>query len=334
MPYLFVALALTAMMFFAMGFFLLGTPPLLVRLKYDVPNDARFVRGLFDVYFIAVTLTAALAASSYAAAGQFAFTAGMLSLAGFAFLVRGYFLRRFDTLRARMRPDSAAEISRFRRLFMGGMAMNGVQFGAVAFGLTQLPTPDASAADTISTPVPRRVLTGRDAEGKSVFRSTEVTPQVVRIVSNPGLTFYELYATEGVPALTGLEPDPMLRKTRDFPDPGGTNFRLISYPPKRPEGWKPPAGVTFKSALAELDDKVPGMGRHFDRSAPGMHTTDTVDYGIVVRGEMTLELDDGKTVQLRQGDCVIQNGTRHRWRNLGAEPCLMAFISIGGKRAG
>jgi len=60
---------------------------------------------------------------------------------------------------------------------------------------------------------------------------------------------------------------------------------------------------------------------------------DTIDYGIVVRGEMTLELDDGQKVHLRQGDCVVQNETRHRWRNPLPEPCLMAFISIGGERA-
>ena len=57
------------------------------------------------------------------------------------------------------------------------------------------------------------------------------------------------------------------------------------------------------------------MGDRFDRSAPGMHTTDTIDYGVVVRGEMTLELDDGKIMSLRQGDCIVQNGTRHRWRD-------------------
>ena len=51
-----------------------------------------------------------------------------------------------------------------------------------------------------------------------------------------------------------------------------------------------------------------------------------------MRGEITLELDDGQKVSLRQGDCVVQNGTRHRWRNPLPEPCLMAFISIGGKR--
>ena len=183
-------------------------------------------------------------------------------------------------------------------------------------------------------PPPRRALTGRDAAGKSVFRSFDVTPQVIPIDANPGLTFYELYATEGVPQLAGTEPDPMLRKTRAFPGPGGTNFRLITYPGKRPEGYKPPPGVTYESGMKELDDKVPGMAQYFDKSTPGMHTTDTVDYGVVVRGEMTLELDDGQKVHLRQGDCIVQNGTRHRWRNPSTEPCLMAFVSVGGKRGG
>jgi cupin domain len=190
----------------------------------------------------------------------------------------------------------------------------------------------AEAKDASDLPPPRRTLTGRDEAGKSVFKSFDVTPKVVEIDSNPGLTFYELYMTEDVPKLTGLEPDPMLTGTKAFPGPGGTMFRLISYPPKRPEGYKPPPGVTFESALKELSEKVPGMGDHFERDAPGMHTSDTIDYAIVVRGEMTLELDDGQKVHLRQGDCVVQNGTRHRWRNPLPEPCLMAFISIGGKR--
>jgi mannose-6-phosphate isomerase-like protein (cupin superfamily) len=190
----------------------------------------------------------------------------------------------------------------------------------------------AEAKDASDLPPPKRVLTGRDAAGKSVFKSVDVTPQVIEIDNNPGLTFYESYITEGVPALTGLEPDPMVRGTIGFPGPGGTMFRLISYPPRRPEGWKPPPGATFESGLRELSEKVGGMGDHFDRSAPGMHTSDTIDYAIVVRGEMTLELDDGAKVHLRQGDSVVQNGTRHRWRNPLPEPCLMAFISVGGKR--
>jgi mannose-6-phosphate isomerase-like protein (cupin superfamily) len=190
----------------------------------------------------------------------------------------------------------------------------------------------AAAKDPGDLPPPKRALTGRDEAGKSVFKSFDVTPKVVDIDSNPGLTFHEMYITEDVPRLTGQESDPMLKGTKGFPGPGGTMFRLISYPGRRPEGYKPPPGVTFESALKELNDKVPGMGDVMERGAPGMHTSDTVDYCVVVRGEMTLELDDGQKVGLRQGDCVVQNGTRHRWRNPLPEPCLMAFISIGGKR--
>jgi hypothetical protein len=137
----------------------------------------------------------------------------------------------------------------------------------------------ADAKDSSDLPPPRRALTGRDETGKSVFKSFDVTPKVVEIDSNPGLTFYELYMTEGVQQLTGLEPDPMLKGTIGFPGPGGTMFRLISYPPRRPEGWKPPPGATFESGVRELSEKLPGMGDHFERGAPGMHTSDTVDMG-------------------------------------------------------
>jgi hypothetical protein len=206
-------------------------------------------------------------------------------------------------------------------------------FSAIAgSGALAVMSQQAGAKDSSELPPPKRALTGRDAAGKSVFKSTDVTSKVVEIDNNPGLTFYELYMTEGVPQLTGLEPDPMLKGTIGFPGPGGTMFRLISYPPRRPEGYKPPPGATFETGLKELSDKLPGMGDVFDRSAPGMHTSDTIDYGVVVRGEMTLELDDGQKVHLRQGDCIVQNGTRHRWRNPLTEPCLMAFVSVGGKR--
>src|ERR671939_1361503 len=207
-------------------------------------------------------------------------------------------------------------------------ALSAVAGGTVLFS----PARRSEAKDSSDLPPPKRALTGRDQAGKSVFKSVDVTPKVVEIDSNPGLTFYELYMTEGVPRLTGLEADPMLEGTKAFPGPGGTLFRLISYPPRRPEGWKPPPGVTFETGLREMSEKVPGMGDHFERGAPGMHTSDTIDYGIVVRGEMTLELDDGQKVHLRQGDCVVHHGTRHRWRNPLPEPCLMAFIAIGGVR--
>jgi quercetin dioxygenase-like cupin family protein len=66
---------------------------------------------------------------------------------------------------------------------------------------------------------------------------------------------------------------------------------------------------------------------------PGMHTTDTIDLEVILRGEVILELDDGAERLLRAGDTVVQNGTRHRWRNPGPEPALMAVLMLGARRA-
>jgi hypothetical protein len=100
--------------------------------------------------------------------------------------------------------------------------------GGGALAVTSQP---AKARDSSDLPPPKRALTGRDEAGKSVFKSFDVTSKVVEIDSNPGLTFYELYMTEGVPRLTGLEPDPMLEGTKAFPDPGARCFALSRIRP-------------------------------------------------------------------------------------------------------
>ena len=195
---------------------------------------------------------------------------------------------------------------------------------SAAAGVCAMPAPAGAEGASAIAP-PRRALTGRDAAGKSVFQSFDVTPQVINFKSIPGLAFYELYATDDVPRLTGQEPDPMTTKKGSFPKPNGSLFRLVVFPPAGSPG-------SFEGYLDELSEKIPGMAEHFDRSAPGMHVSDSLDYDIVIRGELILELDDGKSVHLRPGDCVVQNGTRHRWINPLPEPCLMASVLIGGQR--
>jgi quercetin dioxygenase-like cupin family protein len=88
------------------------------------------------------------------------------------------------------------------------------------------------------------------------------------------------------------------------------------------------------TALAEVEQKFPGYLGHFEPDAPGMHTTDSVDLGVVLAGEVVLELDDGVEKLLRAGDTIIQNGTRHRWHNRGTEPCRIIVVLIGAHRAG
>ena len=75
------------------------------------------------------------------------------------------------------------------------------------------------------------------------------------------------------------------------------------------------------------------MAAHMEPDHPGMHTTATVDYEFVVSGSIVLELDDGTEVELHPGDTVVQNGTRHAWRNQGSEPCQMVVVLIGAHHA-
>ena len=82
-------------------------------------------------------------------------------------------------------------------------------------------------------------------------------------------------------------------------------------------------------AFDELEQKLPGLAAHAERDHPGMHTTATIDYGIVLSGQATLELDDGAKVTLSAGDTYVQNGTRHRWSNPGDVPAVLALTLIG-----
>jgi len=77
---------------------------------------------------------------------------------------------------------------------------------------------------------------------------------------------------------------------------------------------------------------LPGMIDVLELDHPGMHTTDTVDFDVVVFGEVVLELDDGAEVVLKAGDCVIQNGTRHAWHNRSGEKCVIAVTLVGAER--
>ena len=81
------------------------------------------------------------------------------------------------------------------------------------------------------------------------------------------------------------------------------------------------------------EEKLPGMAEHLETENPGMHTTDTVDYEVVISGEVVLELDDGAEVTLKPGDTVIQNGTRHAWRNRTEKPAVLVVVLIGAKRS-
>lgn len=85
------------------------------------------------------------------------------------------------------------------------------------------------------------------------------------------------------------------------------------------------------AGVADLEAKLPGLLGHMEPDARGMHTTNTIDVEYVISGEVWLELDDGAEVRLGPGDTIVQNGTRHAWRNRGDVPCVMALLLIGAE---
>jgi mannose-6-phosphate isomerase-like protein (cupin superfamily) len=177
----------------------------------------------------------------------------------------------------------------------------------------------------------RCVVTGQAASGKSVFVRDE-SMEAVTLRALPGYEFHRLWGSDAMVKLPsdGTVPG----RLAYFPAPEGFRFAFFTVPPGGRRGGEREARVDPAAALAEMQQKLPGMAEVMESAHPGMHTTDTVDFDVVVSGEVVLELDDGVEVSLKAGDCVVQNGTRHRWSNRGRENCVIAVSLIGARRSG
>lgn len=168
----------------------------------------------------------------------------------------------------------------------------------------------------------RRVVTGHDASGKAVFASDEQVDGLT-MAAMPGSEFHRLWGADEPPSFPddGSEP----AQPTYFPPLGGFRFGMFVIPP---EGGPAPDLTDIESAMAEVNEKLPGMLGYME-AEPGMHTTATIDFEVILEGACVLELDDGAEVTLRVGDTVVQNGTRHRWKNPFDEPCQLAVFLIG-----
>jgi len=172
----------------------------------------------------------------------------------------------------------------------------------------------------------RRVVTGHNADGKSVFVSDGPVDPVIPM-------FTRIWATEELPTFPddGSDPIPLGTVAGFFPaKPGGIRFWLFTLPPHS-SGRDTPQD---EEVIAQVEAILPGMAAVMDPGDPGMHTTDTIDLEVILSGRVTLELDDGAEKEMGPGDIVIQNGTRHRWHNRESEPAVMAAILIGSHRKG
>ena len=176
----------------------------------------------------------------------------------------------------------------------------------------------------------RRIVTGHDAAGNAIIQQDGPPPRVQRIGGEIGPLFYEVWNTQATPA-------PIDRASGEPPESGivlappkhGTRIRVLDIPPDDPSF----AQMTPEQARAHFAEI--GAADASSHTGEGsrhahMHRTETIDYGIVVEGELVLIVDEGETV-VRAGDIVIQRGTNHGWANRSGKNCRIVFVLIDGE---
>ena len=172
----------------------------------------------------------------------------------------------------------------------------------------------------------RRVVTGHDKDGQSIFVMDGKAPNVLEMASMPGVALTDLWRTRSSPASNAGNADAATGRIKLEPPAEGTILRIVEFPPD--SAWRKSADA--KAAFASIG--AGGAPDHESGDAM-MHATATVDYIIVLQGEIWAILDKGEKL-LKQGDILIQRGTNHSWSVRTKEPCVIAAVLIGAKPAG
>lgn len=184
----------------------------------------------------------------------------------------------------------------------------------------------------MSFPDIHRVVTGHDEHGNAIIVEDGPLKTVKDIEAIPGTRFHEVWSTDGSPAfISRLQNDPTIGPVVLPPLKNGTRIRFVDIPPDTEE-FLAHGKDNMKDAFSNIGDE--GASTVKDNSPhPLMHRTESVDYGIVIEGEMTLIVDKGEAL-LKPGSVVVQNGTNHAWANRSGKMCRMLFILVDGKYEG
>jgi len=173
----------------------------------------------------------------------------------------------------------------------------------------------------------RRVVTGHDKNGKSIILMDGHAPNVMEMASMPGLALTDLWETTGAPASNEGGADAAARPVRLEPPKGGALFRIVEFPPD--SAWRN-RGADAREAF---DSIQAGHAPDHSSADPMMHKTNTVDYIVVLKGEIYAIVDKGETL-LRPGDVFVQRGTNHSWSVRGTEPCIIAVVLVSSNPVG
>jgi hypothetical protein len=177
---------------------------------------------------------------------------------------------------------------------------------------------------TVAAPI-RRVVTGKDATGKAIAIIDAVATAVHRR-EELGVTNTLLWVTDANPADLSNREDPTSKWVGIAPPAGGTIFRVIEFAPEREVKADYETRLRIFQGLGLAPE---GESREKPRD-PTMHRTKTIDYALILSGEIDMLLDDSE-IHLKAGDVVVQRGTNHAWVNRGDVPCQVAFVLVDAK---
>ena len=177
---------------------------------------------------------------------------------------------------------------------------------------------------TVASPI-RRVVTGKDASGKAIAMIDAVATTVLRR-EELGVTNTLLWVTDSTPADLSNPEDAANKKVGVVAPPAGTIFRVVEF---APESEVKADHETRLRIMQGIGLKPEGDSREKPRN-PAMHRTKTIDYALILSGEIDMLLDDSE-IHLKAGDVVIQRGTNHAWVNRGNQPCQVAFVMVDAK---
>jgi hypothetical protein len=176
---------------------------------------------------------------------------------------------------------------------------------------------------SLELPMIRRVVCENNKEGKSVIVEDGPPKHERRDPNNPGRRVCNLWATFGSPAPIG-DPDRSTEIKGILPPPGGTVVKIIDMPPE-PKATAERDRTVAHAFSAQAQE--PGLRRRPETGHPGMHETDTVDYAVVLKGEIYAMVDGGETL-LKEGDILIHRATNHAWSNRSSETCRVLFVLV------
>jgi quercetin dioxygenase-like cupin family protein len=171
----------------------------------------------------------------------------------------------------------------------------------------------------------RRVVTGHRGGKAVVLSDGKLSTYAFKNI--PGFEHTYVWTIDGAHDADPARVDAALPQSA-LPPAGGSLVQIVSFPPTDGRARQ---SADPKAIAREYLARLPGLAETFEPGGSQMHATSTIDYALILEGELWLELDDGKTVHLCAGDIVVQQATRHGWRNKGQRPATIVFFMLGSK---